>query len=123
MRDEGRSFIVMKNGNGEKASVIYDNWCGVGILQFFITNRDLYNARRNANMIVKYIVENGSWTIVELFDTFNEVIRMRLLTLKEKKFAVVINAKKRWNVNILCPDKSTNGDKDCSDKTVLVLNA
>ncbi|GKC72413.1 hypothetical protein Tco_1118296, partial [Tanacetum coccineum] len=63
MRDEGRSFIVMKNGNGEKASVIYDNWCGVGILQFFITNRDLYNARRNANMIVKYIVENGSLKI------------------------------------------------------------
>ncbi|GJR44421.1 RNA-directed DNA polymerase, eukaryota, reverse transcriptase zinc-binding domain protein [Tanacetum coccineum] len=59
-RDEGRRFIVLKIGNGEKASVIYDNWCGVGILQFFITNRDLYNARRNANMIVKYIVENGS---------------------------------------------------------------
>ncbi|GJW32496.1 3-phosphoglycerate kinase, partial [Tanacetum coccineum] len=51
IRKEVRQFIVMKIGNGEKVSVIYDNWCGVGILQSFITNRDLCNVRGNAERI------------------------------------------------------------------------
>nr|GEW44401.1 probable E3 ubiquitin-protein ligase RHY1A [Tanacetum cinerariifolium] len=59
LRDEVRQVIVMKVGNGEKTSVIYDNWCGAGILQSFITNRDLYNVRWNANLVVKDIVEDN----------------------------------------------------------------
>nr|GEV05005.1 hypothetical protein [Tanacetum cinerariifolium] len=49
----------MKIGNGVKASVIYDNWSGAGILYSFITNRDLYNARRNEDIVVKDIVDDG----------------------------------------------------------------
>ncbi|GJR56309.1 RNA-directed DNA polymerase, eukaryota, reverse transcriptase zinc-binding domain protein [Tanacetum coccineum] len=59
MRDEVRNFMIMRNENGEKASVIYDNWCGAGILQSFNTNRDIYNARRSSNMVVKDIVEDA----------------------------------------------------------------
>ncbi|GJR80663.1 hypothetical protein Tco_0151448 [Tanacetum coccineum] len=59
VKDEDRSFIVMNTGNGEKAYVINNNWCGVGILQSFITHRDLYNVRRNDDMVVKDIVDNG----------------------------------------------------------------
>ncbi|GJU49460.1 RNA-directed DNA polymerase, eukaryota, reverse transcriptase zinc-binding domain protein [Tanacetum coccineum] len=59
LRNDVRKFIVINVGNGETTSVIYDNWCKVGILQSFITHRDLYNARRNANMVVKDIVKNG----------------------------------------------------------------
>ncbi|GJS86396.1 RNA-directed DNA polymerase, eukaryota, reverse transcriptase zinc-binding domain protein [Tanacetum coccineum] len=59
LRNDVRKFIFMNVGNGETTSVIYDNWCEVGILQSFITHRDLYNARINANMVVKDIVENG----------------------------------------------------------------
>ncbi|GKA07339.1 RNA-directed DNA polymerase, eukaryota, reverse transcriptase zinc-binding domain protein, partial [Tanacetum coccineum] len=62
LRDEARMFMVMEIGNGEKASVIYDNWCGVGVLQNFITSRDIYNARRSECMDVKDIVENGRCT-------------------------------------------------------------
>ncbi|GKE37661.1 hypothetical protein Tco_1461066, partial [Tanacetum coccineum] len=51
IRKEVRHFIVMKIGNGEKVSVTYDNWCGVGILQSFIANRDLCNVRGNAEKI------------------------------------------------------------------------
>nr|GEW49915.1 hypothetical protein [Tanacetum cinerariifolium] len=59
MRDEARNFIVMKIGNGVKASVIYDNWSGDGILQSFITNMDLYNARRIEDIVIKDIVDDG----------------------------------------------------------------
>ncbi|GKB18046.1 RNA-directed DNA polymerase, eukaryota, reverse transcriptase zinc-binding domain protein [Tanacetum coccineum] len=50
LRDEVRGHIVMKIGNGEKAKVVYDNWSSVGILQYFITQRDIYDVRLNANM-------------------------------------------------------------------------
>ncbi|GKA98042.1 RNA-directed DNA polymerase, eukaryota, reverse transcriptase zinc-binding domain protein [Tanacetum coccineum] len=59
LRNDVRKFIVMNVGNGETASVMYDNWCQAGTLHSFITHRDLYNARRNANMVVKDIVKNG----------------------------------------------------------------
>nr|GEV14799.1 protein kinase-like domain, phloem protein 2-like protein [Tanacetum cinerariifolium] len=59
LKDEVRSSIVMNIGNGEKTFMIYDNWCGDGILQSFITHRDLYNVTRNDSMVVKDIVENG----------------------------------------------------------------
>nr|GEU85478.1 reverse transcriptase domain-containing protein [Tanacetum cinerariifolium] len=49
----------MKIGNGEKALVVYDNWCGTGVLQSFITHRDLCNVRLHDIMVVKDIVENG----------------------------------------------------------------
>ncbi|GKC66589.1 RNA-directed DNA polymerase, eukaryota, reverse transcriptase zinc-binding domain protein, partial [Tanacetum coccineum] len=56
IRDEVRQFIVMKVGNGENTSVIYDNWCNVGALQTFITNRDIYNGKFDVNTVVKEIV-------------------------------------------------------------------
>ncbi|GKB65469.1 hypothetical protein Tco_0921655 [Tanacetum coccineum] len=59
MRDEVRNFMIIRIGNGEKASVIYDNWSGAGILQSFNTNKDIYNARRSSNMVVKDIVEDA----------------------------------------------------------------
>ncbi|GJW16459.1 RNA-directed DNA polymerase, eukaryota, reverse transcriptase zinc-binding domain protein [Tanacetum coccineum] len=59
LRDEVRRFIIVKIGNGEKASLMYDNWCAVGILQSFVTHRDLYNVRWNDSMVVKDIVSNG----------------------------------------------------------------
>ncbi|GJX24112.1 RNA-directed DNA polymerase, eukaryota, reverse transcriptase zinc-binding domain protein [Tanacetum coccineum] len=85
MRNEAREFIVMKIGNGGKASIIYDNWCGAGILQSFITNRDLYNARRNT------VFKDERRTMEDLFDSFNEIIKMRLMTLKAKKSQAVMN--------------------------------
>nr|GEX07749.1 hypothetical protein [Tanacetum cinerariifolium] len=58
LRDEVKMFLVMKIGNGEKAYVLYDNWCGIGTLHNFITSRDVYIARRNTDL-VKDIVDNG----------------------------------------------------------------
>ncbi|GKF92260.1 hypothetical protein Tco_0278979, partial [Tanacetum coccineum] len=60
IRDEVRNFIMVTIGNGEKASLIYDNWCEAGILQTFVTHRDLYNVRWKDNMVVKDIVNNGA---------------------------------------------------------------
>ncbi|GJU53272.1 putative RNA-directed DNA polymerase, eukaryota, reverse transcriptase zinc-binding domain protein [Tanacetum coccineum] len=51
VREEARKFMVMKIGNGEKTFVIFDNWSDVGILQNFITSMDIYNARRNENIV------------------------------------------------------------------------
>ncbi|GJZ66992.1 hypothetical protein Tco_0630232 [Tanacetum coccineum] len=69
MREEARKFMVMKIGNSEKAYVIFDKWSDAGILQNFITSRDIYNARRNENIVVKDIVVDGicqwpiEWTV------------------------------------------------------------
>nr|GEZ55904.1 hypothetical protein [Tanacetum cinerariifolium] len=59
LRNEVRSNFVMKIGNGEKASVVYDNWSDIGILQSFISQRDIYDVRLNANVVVKDFVANG----------------------------------------------------------------
>ncbi|GJT84545.1 hypothetical protein Tco_1066262 [Tanacetum coccineum] len=61
LRDEVRKFMVIKIGNGEKNSVIYDNWCNVGILQSILTNMDIYNARVSPEIVVKDISHNGSY--------------------------------------------------------------
>ncbi|GJZ05801.1 hypothetical protein Tco_0539594 [Tanacetum coccineum] len=53
LRDKARKSIVMKIGNGDKASVIYDNWCGVGVLQTFITSRDLPMLENSINNIIR----------------------------------------------------------------------
>nr|GEX07717.1 hypothetical protein [Tanacetum cinerariifolium] len=65
LRNEVRDHIVMKIGNEEKAKVIYDNWSSIGILQSFITQRDIYDARLDANMVVKDLVSKGvcKWPI------------------------------------------------------------
>ncbi|GJY81936.1 RNA-directed DNA polymerase, eukaryota, reverse transcriptase zinc-binding domain protein [Tanacetum coccineum] len=59
LRNEVRSNFVMKIGNGEKVSVVYDNCSDIGILQSFISQRDIYDARLNANVVVKDFVSNG----------------------------------------------------------------
>nr|GEY09756.1 RNA-directed DNA polymerase, eukaryota, reverse transcriptase zinc-binding domain protein [Tanacetum cinerariifolium] len=46
-------------GNGVKENVVYDNWSTIGILQSFISHRDTYDARLNANMVVKDLIFNG----------------------------------------------------------------
>ncbi|GJY13625.1 RNA-directed DNA polymerase, eukaryota, reverse transcriptase zinc-binding domain protein [Tanacetum coccineum] len=82
IRDEVRQFMVMKVGNGENTSVIYDNWCNAGALQTFITNRDIYNGRFDVNTVVKEIVSNGicewptEWT--EKFPCLNLCKEIRL---------------------------------------------
>ncbi|GKD79727.1 hypothetical protein Tco_1342348, partial [Tanacetum coccineum] len=59
LRNEVREFIVMKVGDRCKASVIYDNWCQIGILLSFITHIDLYNARLEDDLVVQDVVVNG----------------------------------------------------------------
>ncbi|GJT14324.1 hypothetical protein Tco_0861366 [Tanacetum coccineum] len=58
LRNDVREFIVIKVGDGSKASAIYDNWCPIGILQSFITHRDLYNDRLDADMVIQDLVKN-----------------------------------------------------------------
>ncbi|GJR00677.1 RNA-directed DNA polymerase, eukaryota, reverse transcriptase zinc-binding domain protein [Tanacetum coccineum] len=92
MREEVRDFMVMRIGNGEKASIIYDNWCGAGILQSFITNRDMYNARRTTNMAVKDIVEDGNYMYSG--NSINSIIRrLSLASLQERNCRIFRNEK------------------------------
>ena len=54
-----------ESGDGTGGYVVYDYWCPIGILQPFITHRDLYNARLDANIMVKDIVVNEicNWSV------------------------------------------------------------
>ncbi|PWA54852.1 reverse transcriptase zinc-binding domain-containing protein [Artemisia annua] len=51
--------MIKKLGNGANTFVVFDNWCSLGILQSFINYRDIYNARLEANVVVRDIVRNG----------------------------------------------------------------
>ncbi|GJW95770.1 RNA-directed DNA polymerase, eukaryota, reverse transcriptase zinc-binding domain protein [Tanacetum coccineum] len=65
LKNEVRDHIVMKIGSGEKTKVIYDNWSSIGIFHSFITQRDIYDARLDANVVVKDLVLKGvcKWPI------------------------------------------------------------
>ncbi|GJU58064.1 hypothetical protein Tco_1235830 [Tanacetum coccineum] len=49
----------MKIGKEDRASVIFDNWCNIGVLQNILTYRDMYNARIKPDIVVKDILCNG----------------------------------------------------------------
>ncbi|GKD59606.1 reverse transcriptase zinc-binding domain-containing protein [Tanacetum coccineum] len=49
----------MKIGKRDRASVIFDNWCNIGVLQNVLTYRDMYNAIIKPEIIVKDILWNG----------------------------------------------------------------
>ncbi|GKE20331.1 hypothetical protein Tco_1431843, partial [Tanacetum coccineum] len=57
------------------------------------------------------IFRNEKRSSKELFDIFNEIIRMRLVNLKAKKSVAVTSAQKRWNVSIVCSDKGIQCNK------------
>ncbi|GJY12210.1 RNA-directed DNA polymerase, eukaryota, reverse transcriptase zinc-binding domain protein [Tanacetum coccineum] len=59
LRDDVRQYMIMKVINREKTSVLIDNWSSVGVLQSFLTHRDMYNGRVKADTVVKEIVNNG----------------------------------------------------------------
>ncbi|GKA24381.1 hypothetical protein Tco_0710414, partial [Tanacetum coccineum] len=51
------------------------------------------------------IFRNERRNVEGIFDSFTEIIRMRLLTLKAKKSQDVIKAQKKWNVSLICPNE------------------
>ncbi|GJX84964.1 RNA-directed DNA polymerase, eukaryota, reverse transcriptase zinc-binding domain protein [Tanacetum coccineum] len=93
-----------KVGNGEKTSVPYDNWCNAGILQSFLTHRDMYNGRVKADTVVKEIMNNGicewptEWTekfpilnlhkCITLDSSKSDELVWRSRSGKESKFSV-----------------------------------
>ncbi|GJV80028.1 RNA-directed DNA polymerase, eukaryota, reverse transcriptase zinc-binding domain protein [Tanacetum coccineum] len=150
IRDEVRNFMIMRIGNGEKASVIYDSWCGAdgqcrwpgewivkyhtlilhkyiqldpgkkdtlnwsGIVDEFVDmycGNDINSIIRRMSLAASVyliwherncrIFRNEKRSSEELFDIFNETIRMRLTTLKAKKSTAVTNAQKIYNILVI----------------------
>ncbi|GJR54006.1 hypothetical protein Tco_1404527 [Tanacetum coccineum] len=50
------------------------------------------------------IFKNERRTVEDLFNSHNETIRMRLMSLKAKQSQAVISVQKRWNVTMMCPE-------------------
>ena len=59
LRNEVREFMIKKIGDGASTNVVYDHWSTIGVLQNFITNRDIQNARLNANTVVRDMIVDG----------------------------------------------------------------
>ncbi|GJZ79978.1 hypothetical protein Tco_0644815 [Tanacetum coccineum] len=53
--------IKVRGRNGKSTSMWYDNWCELGPLFRFISNRSLYSARFSKDMVVADMVSNGDW--------------------------------------------------------------
>ncbi|GJZ85703.1 hypothetical protein Tco_0651042 [Tanacetum coccineum] len=56
-----RPFIWFRIGDGAKAYAWFDNWCFIGPLAEFITNRDIYIAGFWLYVKVRDIIANDSW--------------------------------------------------------------
>ncbi|GKA80421.1 hypothetical protein Tco_0787017 [Tanacetum coccineum] len=61
IRDKVIKNVWYKLGNGESTSMWYDNWCELGPLFRFISNRSLYSVRFSKDMVVVGMVSNGDW--------------------------------------------------------------
>nr|GEV28402.1 RNA-directed DNA polymerase, eukaryota, reverse transcriptase zinc-binding domain protein [Tanacetum cinerariifolium] len=68
--EEGKENITVKEtmlnqnnkGDGSKVSVWYDNWCALSHLSGFISYRDIYGDGLYPSTKVKDIIDNGSWS-------------------------------------------------------------
>ncbi|GKB43609.1 hypothetical protein Tco_0888551 [Tanacetum coccineum] len=61
IRDEIKSSVWYKLGNGRNTSMWFDNWCELGPLFRIISNRSLYFAKFSRDMMVADMVSNGEW--------------------------------------------------------------
>ncbi|GJZ63709.1 RNA-directed DNA polymerase, eukaryota, reverse transcriptase zinc-binding domain protein [Tanacetum coccineum] len=115
--EEVKKFLVIKVENKEKTSMIYDNWCNVGILQSFLTNRDIYNARVNPEIVVKDLIDNGScnWP-EEWIEKWLILSQYQKINLDESKNDVLVWRNKKGNegkftVKQAYEDLRSNGDE------------
>ncbi|GJW67965.1 RNA-directed DNA polymerase, eukaryota, reverse transcriptase zinc-binding domain protein [Tanacetum coccineum] len=62
-REDVRSFLVSKMGDGNNTSLWFDNWSCIGPLNKFINYRAMYDGRLSAHLTVKDWMEqyNGNW--------------------------------------------------------------
>ncbi|GJT19200.1 RNA-directed DNA polymerase, eukaryota, reverse transcriptase zinc-binding domain protein [Tanacetum coccineum] len=61
MRLKVRPFFVYSIGNGRDINMWSDNWCTIGHMRQFITNRMITDARINDNCALADMMENGAW--------------------------------------------------------------
>ncbi|GKB71597.1 RNA-directed DNA polymerase, eukaryota, reverse transcriptase zinc-binding domain protein [Tanacetum coccineum] len=86
LNNDVRDHIVMKIGNGEKIKVIYDNWSSIGIFHPFITQRDIYDARLDANAVVKDLVSKGVYKwLIEWISKYPVLSQQPNVSLNEHK--------------------------------------
>nr|GEW63768.1 hypothetical protein [Tanacetum cinerariifolium] len=52
-------LLRSRSQSRSRASLIYDNWSSIGVLQSFITHRDLYNVRWKDDIVLKDAVVDG----------------------------------------------------------------
>ncbi|GJZ71509.1 hypothetical protein Tco_0635360 [Tanacetum coccineum] len=83
---DARSHMVKHLGDGGSTSMRFDNLSSLGALNEFLSYRDLYNVRFNANMYVKDFVvkENGQWP-VEWIEDFPKIIQLPNIVLDTNK--------------------------------------
>nr|GEY21176.1 hypothetical protein [Tanacetum cinerariifolium] len=84
-RNEVRSFIVNKIGDGSRTSLWFDNWSNIGPLNQFISHRNMYDARLSHKMTVKEWVEqcNGQWPEEWVLD-FLALLDLETVSMEEQ---------------------------------------
>ncbi|PWA35447.1 reverse transcriptase zinc-binding domain-containing protein [Artemisia annua] len=84
MRQEVYEYMVMQVGNGRKTSMWFDNWSSIGALSNFISYRELYNAKLNADTKVVDMIENGTWKWpTEWYDKFPLITQINVPTIDD----------------------------------------
>ncbi|GJR04268.1 hypothetical protein Tco_0527252 [Tanacetum coccineum] len=61
IRDLIKPNVIYKIGNGVNTSLWFDNWSNIGPLFQYITHKDLYDERLNADLKVRDMIGNGDW--------------------------------------------------------------
>ncbi|GJX66187.1 putative reverse transcriptase domain-containing protein [Tanacetum coccineum] len=127
LRYEVRKFMVIKIANGEKTSVIYDNWCNVGILQSSLTNKDIYNATVSLEIVVKDISHNGSckWPEEWIKKCPNQSQYQKISIDESKNDELVWRSKKgnegKFTVKQTYEDLKSNDEEDIAKQKMGVI--
>ncbi|GKB70463.1 hypothetical protein Tco_0931875 [Tanacetum coccineum] len=75
IRDEIGSSVWYKVGNGKNTSLWFDNWCDLGPLFRIISNRSMYSANLQRNMMVADMVSNDKWNWPTEWNTIWKVVK------------------------------------------------
>nr|GEV87239.1 hypothetical protein [Tanacetum cinerariifolium] len=100
IREEARKYIVEKLRNRRTTSMWYDNWSNIGTLDQLISNRDMYDERFSARMIVYEMTghSNWSWPVVWT-NKFPMLLSIQNINLNEQAEDKIMWKKKVGKVN------------------------
>ncbi|GJY29341.1 hypothetical protein Tco_0405108 [Tanacetum coccineum] len=86
LRNKVRPYIFHQIGNGENVSMWNDNWCDMGYLKQFVTNKDIHEARIHKDCSVAEMIDDNKLNWPEQWvKKFSQLSQLQLPLLNKEK--------------------------------------